>query len=75
MKILLLNLIMSVSTHANKTGAVEDYTWVLDELNAEAAEMVLPELGESKVKVFDADGNFVDEILYLGDSYFLWKIK
>jgi len=63
MKILLLNLLMSVSIHASETDAVEDYSWVLDELNAEAAEMVTTEFAESKVKIFDAAGNFVEEIL------------
>ena len=63
MKILLLNLMMSVSIHANETDATEDYTWVLDELNAEAAEMVLTNIEESKVKIFDATGNLVQEIL------------
>ena len=63
MKILLLNLLMSVSIHANDTYAVEDYTWVLNELNAEAAEMVLTGMAESKVKIFDATGNLIKEIL------------
>jgi len=63
MKILLLNLLMSVSIHANETGAVEDYSWVLDELNAEAAEMVITEIAENKVKIFDAAGNLIKEIL------------
>ena len=63
MKILLLNLLMSVSIHVNETDAVEDYSWVLDELNAEAAEMVIAEIAENKVKIFDASGNLVREIL------------
>ncbi len=62
MKILLINLLMSVSIHANETDAAEDYTWVLDELNAETAEMAMTELGESKVKIFDSAGNLVREI-------------
>ncbi|MCP4460027.1 MAG: hypothetical protein GY816_18690 [Cytophagales bacterium] len=63
MKILLLNLMMSVSIHANETNAVDDYTWVLDELNAEATEMVMTNFDESKVKIFDAAGNLMKEIL------------
>jgi len=63
MKILLLNLLMSVSVHANETDVVEDYSWVLDELNAETAEMVITEFAERKVKIFDAAGNLVKEIL------------
>ena len=63
MKILLLNLLMSVSIHANETDVVEDYSWVLDELNAETAEMVITEIAESKVKIFDVAGNLMQEIL------------
>lgn len=63
MKILLLNLLMSISIHANETDVVEDYTWVLDELNAKAAEMVLTSIEKYKVNIFDVEGNLVKEIL------------
>ena len=63
MKILLLNLLMNVSLHTSDTEATEDYTWVLDELNAEQTELVASQDLESMVNVFDADGNLVKEIL------------
>ena len=63
MKILLLNLLMNVSLHTGETEAAEDYTWVLDEMNAEQIEMISSQDLETKVKVFDAEGNLVQEIL------------
>ena len=62
MKILLLNLMMNVSLHTGETTDNEDYTWVLDELNTESADMLIAGELESKVKIFDATGNLVQEI-------------
>ena len=41
-------------------------TWVSDELNERAAEMIIADLEESRVKIFDAAGNLVDEISKAG---------
>ena len=63
MKILLLNFLVTIATHSTEMGDVEDYTWVLDELNAETTEMTVSSTFESKVKIFDVSGNLVKEIL------------
>jgi hypothetical protein len=63
MKILLLNLLMSVATQATEMNGTEDYSWVLQELNEQATDMTMVKSIESKVKIFDAAGNLVREIL------------
>lgn len=63
MKILLLNLLMNVATSATDVREVEDYSWVLDELNAEVTELSIAAELDEKVKIFDATGNLVKEIL------------
>ena len=63
MKILLLNLLMNVATGATDVNGTEDYNWILDELNSDAVELsVMSEIKE-KVKIFDASGNLIQEIL------------
>jgi len=63
MKILLLNLLMSVATQATETNGTEDYSWVLQELDVQTTEMTMVANTDSKVKIFDAAGNLVKEIL------------
>ena len=62
MKILLLNLLMSVTTGVTDATEAEDYSWVLDELNKEIAAAVVVNETEEMVKIFDANGNLVEEI-------------
>lgn len=62
MKILLLNLLMSVATQATETNGTEDYSWVLQELE-QTTEVTMVANADSKVKIFDAAGNLVKEIL------------
>lgn len=63
MKILLLNLLMSVATSATDVNEVEDYSWVLNELNADVTELSVAAQVDEKVKIFDKAGNLVKEIL------------
>ncbi len=63
MKILFLNLLMSLTTPTSDMYTVEDYDWVLQELNSESAMTMVASEIEAKVKVFDAAGNLVKEIL------------
>ena len=63
MKILLLNLLMSVATQATETNGSEDYSWVLQELNKQTTEVTMAGAVDNKVKIFDAAGNLVKEIL------------
>lgn len=62
MKILFLNLLMSIATETS-LHETENYDWVLEELNAESIEMMAGTEIEAKVKVFDAAGNLVKVIL------------
>lgn len=62
MKILLLNLLMSVATQATENNS-EDYSWVLKELNNQTSEVAMAGAIDNKVKIFDAAGNLVKEIL------------
>ena len=63
MKILLLNLLMSVATTATDAKEVEDYNWLLDELNAEVTTLTVTADLDEKVKIFDETGNLISEIL------------
>jgi hypothetical protein len=54
---------MNVATHATEMNGSEDYSWVLQELNDQTTEMSMVKTLESKVKIFDAAGNLVREIL------------
>ena len=54
---------MSVATQAAESNGSEDYSWVLEELNNQATEMTMASAVDSKVKIFDAAGNLVKEIL------------
>lgn len=63
MKILLLNLLISVTTGVTDATEIEDYSWVLDELNKEVTSMTVTENVEEMIKVFDTKGNLIEEIL------------
>lgn len=62
MKILLLNLLMNVATVSTEVNEVEDYNWLLDELNAEVATLAEATKIVGSVKIFDNAGNLVSEI-------------
>ena len=63
MKILLLNLLMSVTTSVTDATETEDYSWVLDELNTEIPAISIMTEVDEMIKVFDSEGNLIDEIL------------
>lgn len=63
MKILLLNLLMNVATGATDVREVEDYNWILDELNNEMVTLSVAVELDEKVKIFDKAGNLISEIL------------
>ena len=63
MKILLLNLLMNVATSATEVNETQDFNWILNELNAEVAELAIAANVNEKVKIFDQAGNLIQEIL------------
>ncbi len=63
MKILFLNLLMSFTTPTSDSYTVGDFDWVLRELNSESILVMATDEIEAKVKIFDAAGNLIKEIL------------
>lgn len=62
MKILLLNLLMNVATGTGDMAVVDDYNWLLDEMNAEVTTVTQVTNITEMVKIFDKAGNLVTEI-------------
>lgn len=62
MKILLLNLLMTVSVNSTDANYNEDYDLLLADDNMEAIQLMIADNTTEKVKIMDADGNLVREI-------------
>lgn len=61
MKTFLLGLIMSIGMDGNENKVAEDFSWVLEEMNADPEIALEALLTENKIRIYDLNGNLLEQ--------------